>query len=109
MFSLFSPNSFANDGGYGDVRCVLGFNDHWLVTNHTISSIAIGIPNDFGPVVDTFEILNGAVSNVTEIDVQAASVSFSNVVIAADVNKRVFVLSNTPTLRQQIINNLNVE
>jgi hypothetical protein len=97
--------SFANAGGYGDPECWLGENVHWRVLDHTIDNISIGIPADFGVVVDAFEVLNGEIYNAS-ISTAPGSVVMSDVYIDNTVQKRIFVLANTPTVRSQVQQNL---
>ena len=58
-----------NNGGYNDEGCAAGLNLHWKFNDHTVSVITVTVPTDFGTVVDMFEVKNGAIYNITNVDI----------------------------------------
>lgn len=58
--------NFKNDGGYSDALCEIGRNEHWEVSSHTVDSVVVTIPADFGSVVDKFEVRNGAIYDLLD-------------------------------------------
>ena len=103
-----------NHGGYSDLKCEAGENVHWLIWDHRVDVVQVGIPPDFGSVVDQFEVQNGKVLNVTmEIntpasDVGLTHVKFNNVKTTPSLITRLFVLANTPAVRTEVENNLRL-
>ena len=74
--------------------------------NHTIETINIGIPADFGAVIDVFEILNGELLELQNTSVQSDLVTVSAFLIPSNVSKRIFLLANTLAVRQEVLRNL---
>lgn len=100
--------SFANAGGYSDELCWAGLDVHWKTLDHTIDWIRVTIPSDFGHVVDAFEVLDGSIIPVTgDLTIASKLVTVTNVDIPTSVSKRIFVLANTPEVRQTLQNNLS--
>ncbi len=110
-----------NHGGYNDVLCGIGRNEHWIIWNHTIAEIDVTIPNDFGNVVDIFEVLNGVIYNTTgQVSsseavlgedfygdvITATKVTFSKVRVGPEISTRLFALANNPQVRKNIQANL---
>lgn len=127
--AIRSPNAIIvpvinlkNDGGISDPGCAIGENLHWKIDHHTVSSIVITITSDFGSVLDTFEVRNGAIYNVSDFSISystkvlgvsyygnklvGGSVSLSNVALSSSMSTRLFVLANTAEVRGNIQNNL---
>ena len=98
--------NFNNAGGYNDYLCEIGENIHWIMLDHTISSIAVDLPADFGPVVDVFELLNGQILEFGGVAVTGVDVAFTNFTITAQVAKRVVLLANTLDVRTEVQANL---
>lgn len=48
-----------NNGGYSDLRCEIGVNAHWDIVEHGVQTIQVAFLNDWGPLVDVFEVQNG--------------------------------------------------
>lgn len=111
-----------NDGGYNDEECAIGINEHWKFNPHTVKSVVVNVPPDFGPVVDMFEVQNGAVLNITGMaeisrtylgrdyygrSLKAQQVSLSNVKMSSKLMTRLFVLANSAAVRQTVIHNLS--
>ena len=106
-----------NHGGDSDAECEIGRNEHWLIWDHTIDTVRTTIPTDFGKVVDTFEVQNGAIYNITsqvsfaEIElgtnllgevISGDQVTFSNVKLSSDLSTRLFVLANSLQVRKDV-------
>ena len=113
-----------NDGGYNDAECAIGINEHWKFNPHTVKHLVVTVPPDFGSVVDMFEVQNGAVINITGMTevfqthlgrdyygrpIKAQQVSLSNVEMSSKLMTRLFVLANSPDVRQTVIHNLNAQ
>ena len=112
-----------NHGGYSDAECEIGKNEHWLIWDHTIDTVTTTIPTDFGKVVDTFEVQNGAIYNTTSqvsfavIDlgtnllgepISGEQISFSKVKLSSDLSTRLFVLANSLQVRKDVQSNLKL-
>lgn len=110
-----------NHGGYSDVECEIGKNVHWLIWNHTIDTISVTIPTDFGKVVDMFEVQNGAIYNITSqatfsetelgkdtLDevITSDQITFSKVKLTTNLSTRLFVLANSVQVRKDVQSNL---
>ena len=115
-----------NDSGYNDEECELGVNEHWKLDPHTVDEIKVTVPHDFGPVVDMFEVQNGAILNVSASLTEAVSperlgvgyfggggeglstqsVTLDGIHMNQDLSTRLFVLANTHAVRQDIQNKL---
>lgn len=104
-----------NDGGINDPGCGLGEDLHWKLNSHTVDSIKIIIPNDFGKVVDTFQVLNGDILDAN-IEIESATLgkdyygndlvggmaTIGSLHLTTDTSTRLFVLANTPNVRTDI-------
>jgi desulfoferrodoxin (superoxide reductase-like protein) len=111
-----------NDGGMSSVECELGKDEHWNIKDHTVSAITVNIPNDFGQVVDKFEVLNGKITNITGAEYKpqvlgtdaygnslvGGSLTIANVALSSKVSTRLFVLANTADVRTNVQKNLIV-
>ena len=108
-----------NKGGISDLACSLGQNEHWDIVDHTVATISVNIPTDFGSVVDSFQILNGKIHNITSnmetvklgVDYHGnamvtQSVKLSNVALSSDTSTRLFVFANSPNVRATVQGNL---
>ena len=110
-----------NHGGYNDALCEVGRNEHWIIWDHKIDTVSATIPTDFGKVVDTFEVQNGAILNVTSkvsfsvVDlgtnllgevIRGDQVTFSDVHVDSDLSTRLFVLANNMQVRKDVQDNL---
>lgn len=108
-----------NKGGISDLKCSLGQNEHWDIVEHTVGAISITIPSDFGSVVDSFELLNGKILNITSskervqlgVDyhgntIVAQSVMLSNIALSSSISTRLFVFANSPNVRETVQRNL---
>ena len=106
-----------NHGGYSDAQCEIGKNEHWLIWDHKIDTISTTIPTDFGKVVDTFEVQNGAIYNITnqvsftEVKlgrnllgeaILGDQVTFSDIKLSSELSTRLFVLANSLQVRKDI-------
>lgn len=114
-----------NDGGISDLQCEAGMNLHWKVKDHNVESIEVKVPNDFGNIVDTFEVLNGKITNMSDIRIEyktevlgidlygnelvGGSMKFPNVALSSSQSTRLFVLANSPSVRENIENNLKAK
>ena len=104
-----------NEGGISDIGCGLGENLHWKLNPHTVDSIVVTIPTDFGSVVDTFEVQNGAIINV-QFELKQVSLgkdyhgrelltttaSLSAVAMSTELSTRLFVLANSANVRSDV-------
>lgn len=104
-----------NDGGISDIGCGLGENLHWKLDPHTVDTIVVTIPTDFGKVVDTFEVRNGAIIKA-QFDLEQVSLgkdyhgnelrtitaSLSAVAMTPDLSTRLFVLANSADVRSDV-------
>ena len=110
-----------NDGGYNDVECAAGVNEHWKLNPHSVTTISVTVPHDFGSVVDMFEVQNGAIVNVSSSAVSPVrlgaglyggdglsgqTVTLSHVEMHQSLSTRLFVLANSDAVRQDIQNKL---
>lgn len=113
-----------NDGGYNDAECEIGINEHWDLNPHSVDSITVTIPHDFGSVVDMFELQNGAILNISSSSsvtvvstrlgvgvygkegLPSQSVSLSHVHMDQSLSTRLFVFANSDAVRQDIQNKL---
>ena len=106
-----------NHGGYSDAQCEIGKNEHWLIWDHKIDTIHTTIPTDFGKVVDTFEVQNGAIYNITNLvsftevelgrnllgeAILGDQVTFSDIKLSSELSTRLFVLANSLQVRKDI-------
>ena len=116
---LVAVINLKNKGGISDVACSIGENEHWDIVDHTVSSISVVIPTDFGSVVDSFEVLNGKIVNITmstervELGVDyygntmvTDSVKLSNVALSSSISTRLFVFANSRSVRKNVTRNL---
>lgn len=95
-----------NNGGYSDVRCEIGENVHWDIVEHGVKKIQVAFPNDWGPLVDVFEVQNGRI-----VDPPPYSTSpfiMSNVVVHSSLVTRLFVLASSTEVRKEVENNLKL-
>ena len=95
-----------NNGGYSDVRCEIGENVHWDIVEHGVEKIQVAFPNDWGPLVDVFEVQNGRI-----VDPPPYSTSpfiMSNVVVHSSLVTRLFVLASSAKVRKEVENNLKL-
>ena len=95
-----------NNGGYSDVRCEIGENVHWDIVEHGVEKIQVAFPNDWGPLVDVFEVQNGRI-----VDPPPYSTSpfiMSNVVVHSSLVTRLFVLASSTEVRKEVENNLKL-
>jgi len=109
-----------NDGGYNDEGCAAGLNLHWKFNDHTVSVITVTVPTDFGTVVDMFEVQNGAIYNITNVDtwfkqlgkdhhgnsIKAQQVTISKVSLSPELATRLFVIASSKQVRTDVQNNL---
>lgn len=98
--------SFHNHGGYNSLECAIGANLHWEIWNHTIDEITVTIPADFGTVVDKFEIIDGNISDISDVSVKTGNIVFSHVKMPSDRPIHLFVLANTADVRKDVQNRL---
>ena len=106
-----------NHGGYSDAQCEIGKNEHWLIWDHKMDTIRTTIPTDFGKVVDTFEVQNGAIYNITNLvsftevelgrnllgeAILGDQVTFSDIKLSSELSTRLFVLANSLQVRKDI-------
>ena len=100
--------SVKNDGGYSDAKCEIGSNEHWDVQDHTVDEIAVGVPPDFGKVVDSFEVLNGQIITVptsyesSSDDGAVDKVKLSSISLPKDHPVSLYVLANSPQVRADV-------
>ena len=109
-----------NDGGISDIKCGIGQNLHWKLDPHTVDSITVTVPTDFGSVVDKFEVQNGKILEVNADheqtilgkdfngeDMVANTVTLSGIHMTKDLAARLFVLANSPDVRTDVQKKLN--
>jgi hypothetical protein len=112
-----------NHGGYSDAECEIGRNEHWLIWDHRIDNVRTTIPTDFGKIVDTFEVQNGAIYNITsqisftEVElgtnllgeaITGDQVTFSDIKLSSELSTRLFILANSLQVRKDVQNNLKL-
>ena len=95
-----------NNGGYSDVKCEIGENVHWDIVEHGVQKVQVAFPNDWGPLVDVFEVQNGRI--VPPPSYTSSPFVMSNVVVHSSLITRLFVLASNKEVRQEIENNLKV-
>ena len=95
-----------NKGGYSDVKCEIGENIHWDILDHGVQTIQVAFPNDWGPLVDVFEVQNGRL--VEPPPYTPSPFVMSNVAVKPSLVTRLFVLASNKEVRQEIENNLKV-
>ena len=116
---LVAVINLKNKGGISDLACTLGQNEHWKIVGHTVAAISVTIPTDFGTVLDSFEVLNGKILNITssmervELGVDyygnamvTHSVTLSNIELSSSISTRLFVFANSQSVRETVKRNL---
>ena len=120
---LVTVINLKNDGGINDLQCEVGKNMHWSISDHTVDKIDITVPNDFGSVVDKFELRNGQISDISSsmyvynesislgVDYHGnalvgATATLSSIDLSSKKSTRLFVMANSPDVRKTIQNNL---
>lgn len=98
-----------NNGGYSDLLCAIGSNEHWAQLPHT-ANVTVTVPAGFGSIVDSFELVNATLVNVTtSVHVTGNQVLLPAIDLGSDVPTvtRTIVFSNDPTLRSEVAAGLN--
>ena len=95
-----------NNGGYSDIKCEIGENVHWDIVEHGVEKIRVAFPNDWGPLVDVFEVQNGHI--VDPPSYTTSPFTMSNVVVHPSLITRLFVLASSKEVRKEIENNLKL-
>ena len=109
-----------NEGEISDLKCEAGANEHWTIDDHGVDSIAIGIPSDFGDIVDSFEVRDGKIYEISNIknetvslgtdyhgnELMGGSTTLKNIALSSSMSTRLFVLANNKNVRKDVQNNL---
>ena len=95
------------DGGYSDVNCELGEDEHWNFVNHNVTNLMVTVPVGFGELVDSFELRDGQLLPFqvpqASTEGQGGSLSLAPVQLDDDdLMTRVFFLANTEQVRQEV-------
>ena len=109
-----------NDGGISDLKCEAGVNEHWKISPHGIGEVNVGIPSDFGNVVDSFELLDGEISDIPNVSqemvvmgtdyhgnqIMGSSFTIQHVSMKSSKPTRLYILASNKQVRKDIQNNL---
>ena len=110
-----------NDGWYNDEGCAAGLNLHWKFNDHTVSVITVTVSTDFGTIVNMFEVQNGAIYNITNVEtwlkqlgkdhhgnsIKAQQVTISKVSLSSDLATSLFAIANSKQVWMEVRNNLH--